>query len=75
MAAFNDLEIKAAELLNTYVMTSNCKKIWAVLGPEFGDNTGKSAVIVRALYGLKSVGASFRVSSCTMHAEIRVLFL
>jgi hypothetical protein len=31
-----------------------------VLGPEFGSNAGKSAVIVRALYGLKSAGAAFR---------------
>jgi hypothetical protein len=29
------------------------------LGPEFGPDEGKKAVIVRALYGLKSVGASF----------------
>jgi len=31
-----------------------------VLGAEFGNDAGKSAVIVRALYGLKSAGAAFR---------------
>ena len=31
-----------------------------VFGPEFGEDAGKSAVTVRALYGLKSVGASFK---------------
>ncbi len=30
-----------------------------MLGPNFGSNAGKSAVIVRALYGLKSAGAAF----------------
>ena len=40
-------------------MTSNHENIWTVLGPEFGDNAGKSAVIVRTLYGLNSAGASF----------------
>ena len=31
-----------------------------MLGPEFGDNAGKSAIIVRVLYGLKRAGCSFR---------------
>jgi hypothetical protein len=30
-----------------------------VLGPKFGSDAGKTAIIVRALYGLKSVGAAF----------------
>ena len=30
------------------------------MGPEFGKDAGKSAVIVRALYGLKSAGAAFK---------------
>jgi hypothetical protein len=40
-----------------------------VVGPEFGDNAGKRALIVRALYGLKSVGAAFRnhLVSCMDH--------
>jgi hypothetical protein len=36
------------------------EKIWTKLGREFGTDAGKKAVIVRALYGLKSAGASFR---------------
>jgi hypothetical protein len=40
-----------------------------VLGPEFGDDAGKRALIVRALYGLKSAGAAFRnhLAECTNH--------
>ena len=34
--------------------------MWTVLGPEFGQDAGKKAIIVRALYGLKSAGAAFR---------------
>eukprot|EP00804_Cyclotella_cryptica_P019398 CCRYP_006588-RA/>CCRYP_006588-RA protein AED:0.13 eAED:0.13 QI:0/0/0/1/0.75/0.6/5/0/864 len=45
------------------------EKIWTILGPEFGDDQGKKAVIVRALYGLKSAGASFRhhLADCMKH--------
>ena len=41
-------------------MAPNRGKIWKVLGPEFEDDAGKCAIIVRALYGLKSADASFR---------------
>ena len=46
--------------MNAYVPAPNHEKIWTVLAPEFGDDAGKSAVIVRVFYGLKSVFASFR---------------
>jgi hypothetical protein len=40
-----------------------------VLSPEFGEDAGKRAFIVRALYGLKSAGADFRnhMASCMDH--------
>ncbi len=34
--------------------------IWTVLGPEFGCDAGQNAIVVRALYRLKSAGAAFR---------------
>ena len=34
--------------------------IHTTLGAEFGEDEGKTAIIIRALYGLKSSGASFR---------------
>ena len=55
MAALQVLEIKASDALNIYVTTPSHEKIWTVLGLEFGCNAGKSAVIARALYGLKSI--------------------
>jgi hypothetical protein len=40
-----------------------------VLGPEFGDDAGKRALIVRALYDLKSAGPAFRnhLAECMKH--------
>ena len=60
MTVLHDLEVKGADILNAYVMVSNHEMIWTALGSEFGDDAGKSAVVVRGLYGLKSAGASFR---------------
>jgi hypothetical protein len=59
MAALNDLEVKIGNVLNAYITAPVTKKVWTVLGPEFGSDASKSAVIVRALYGLKSVCAAF----------------
>ena len=59
LAALNDLEVKVADIMNAYVTAPTEEKIWTILGPEFGDDQGKKAVIVRALHGLKSAGASF----------------
>ena len=44
MTASNDLDVK--------------HHIWTVLGLEFEDDANKSTMIVRALYSLKSSGAS-----------------
>jgi hypothetical protein len=59
MAALNDLNVKVGDVLNTYTTAPITEKVWTVLGPEFGIDAGKSAIIVRALYGLKSTGAEF----------------
>jgi hypothetical protein len=59
MAALNDLNVKVGDILNRYITAPITKKVCTVLGPEFGIDVGKSAIIVRALYGLKSAGAAF----------------
>ena len=60
LAALNDLEVKTADIKNAYLTAPVTEKIWTVLGPEFGPDCGKKAIVVRALYGLKSAGAAFR---------------
>jgi hypothetical protein len=58
MASLNDLNVKVGDVLNAYITAPITKKMWTVLGPEFGNNAGKCAIIARALYGLKSPGAA-----------------
>ena len=60
LAALNDLEVKAGDIMNAYLTAPVTEKIWIVCGPEFGADAGKKAIITRALYGLKSAGAAFR---------------
>ncbi len=59
-ASLNDLEVKVGNVLNAYITAPVNEKVWTILGPEFGLDSGKSAIIVRALYGLKSAGAAFQ---------------
>jgi hypothetical protein len=69
LAALNDLDVKMADIENAYLMAPITEKVWTVIGPEFGDDAGKRALIVRALYGLKSAGAAFRnhLAECMNH--------
>jgi len=60
VAALNDLEAKVGDVENAYITAPVAEKVWTVCGPEFGQDAGKRAVIVRALYGLKTAGAAFR---------------
>jgi hypothetical protein len=69
LAALNDLDVIMGNIDNAYLNAPITEKVWTVLGPEFGDKAGKRALIVRALYGLKSAGAAFRnhLGSCMDH--------
>ncbi len=58
-ASLNDLEVKVGNVLNAYITAPVKEKVWTILGPEFGLDSGKSAIIECALYGLKSAGAAF----------------
>jgi len=71
LAALNDLEVKASDIQNAYLTAPCAEKIWTVLGPEFGPEAGKKAIIVRALYGLGSAGASFtkHLADCMRHMK------
>jgi hypothetical protein len=52
MAALNDLNVKVGDVLNAYITAPITEKVWTVLGPEFGIDAGKSAIIVHALLNL-----------------------
>ena len=57
-ASLNDLKVKVGDVLNAYITAPVKEKVWTILGPKFGLDSSKSAVIVRALYGLKSAGVA-----------------
>ena len=62
LAALNGLDLKSADIGNAY-LNARCKeRVHVKVGPElFGkENEGKTAVIVRALYGLRSSGNAWR---------------
>jgi hypothetical protein len=62
IAALNDINVLAADIGNAYLNAPCREKVHVKVGPElFGaEHEGKFAVIVRALYGLKSAGNSWR---------------
>ena len=69
IASLNDLQVKAGDIQNAY-LTAPCKeRITVTCGPEFGEDQGKTAEIVRALYGLKSSGAAYgeHLAKCMTH--------
>ena len=47
ITTLNDIESKSGEILNAYIKASVTEKVWPVLGPEFGKDTRKIALIVR----------------------------
>ena len=50
--------------MNAFITAPITEKGWTILGHEFGADQGKKALIVRALYGLKSAGAAFQTHLC-----------
>ena len=49
IAALNYVEVKLGNILNAYVQAPVTEKVWTMLGPEFGKDARKSAVIGRDL--------------------------
>jgi hypothetical protein len=66
LAALNELDVMMGDIENAYLTAPITEKVWTFLGPGFGEDAGNRALIVRALYGLKSVGDAFRnhLASC-----------
>ena len=60
VAALNGLDVMACDIGNAYLSAPCRKKVWFVGGTENGNDKGQVMVVTRALYGLKSSGASWR---------------
>ena len=59
IVALNDLQVKCGDVLNAYITAPFMELIWNTLGTEFGDDQGKTEIVVHAFYGLKSSDADF----------------
>jgi len=62
VAELNGLDIMACDIGNAYLNAPCREKVWFVGGIDTGADHGKVLVICRALYGLKSSGASWRAT-------------
>lgn len=49
LAALNNLEVKVGDVMNAYITAPTTERVWTILGPEFGNDAGKKALIVRSL--------------------------
>ena len=59
-AALNDNKILSGDIQNAYLNAPTQERVYIICGSEFGSNADRPALIVKALYGLKSSGARFR---------------
>ena len=50
LAALNDCDVMATDIVNAYLTAEIKEKYWVRCGPEFGINEGRMARVVRALY-------------------------
>jgi hypothetical protein len=67
----NDLDVHPTETSNACLHAPCRKKIWTVARPEFGSDSGCVWVVVRALHGLKSSGASWRAMLAQSLTDIK----
>ena len=69
LASLNELLVKVANIHNAYITEPVIEKIWTVPGQEFDEDTGGKAILVQALYFLKSARSSFpnHLEGCMHH--------
>ena len=60
IAALNELDVLGADVQNAFLTAPNKEKCWMIAGPESGSEEGKTSLVVKTLYGLKSASFSFR---------------
>ena len=60
VAVLNNLKIFIGSMHNAYLNAPTTEIVYIVCGSEFGYNMDRPALIVKALYALKSSSARFR---------------
>ena len=61
LSALKFIEVKCGDVDNAYITAPITEKSWSILGPEFGADARRKSIIFRALFGLNSSGAAFKV--------------
>ena len=61
LTSLYDLDIFACDIGNAYINTKYREKLWTEIVTKFGTEKGVVMIIERALYGIKSSGAAWRV--------------
>lgn len=56
IASLNNMNVLLADTAGAYLNAPCAERVHTVLGPKFGDHQGTTAVVAKALYGLKSTG-------------------
>jgi len=56
LSELNGCELWATDIGNAYLESYTQEKVYIVAGPEFGEREGRTLIITRALYGLRSSG-------------------
>ena len=51
--------MRIEDIQNAYITAPVIENIWTVLGREFGEDSGRKAIVFCSFYGLKSTGAAF----------------
>lgn len=65
IAALNEIDVLATDVGNAYLQAPVREKVHTTAGPEFGqNNVGRTVLVVRAMYGLKSSGATWHAKLC-----------
>lgn len=62
IAALNGVDMMMCDMEGAYLNASCSERIWFKGGLECGEDSGKVLIVVRALYGLKSAGRSWRLA-------------
>ena len=49
MAELNDMIVKTSDIMNAYIKVPCRERMYTILGPEFGPDEGKMAIVVESL--------------------------
>ena len=57
IAVANDMDVRVGDVGNAYLHSYTKEKIYTYAGPEFGPLQGRWLVVLKAIYGLRTLGA------------------